>query len=187
MGVGSAKKKVLKKLSTQNVVSAKSTKGNFFKANLNSLGMVDASAIMGRTAQDINKGFDAKSERNSAKPPLGPDRGANKIIILPNGVVDERENFEENVIQEHEAEYDNFDRNTYFASSFDDHDRFQDINDSQKDKMNSSLGGWYIVGDIDSSRSPAKTKPKKKLGAAKKEDEGRRIAAIKQVHLRLGH
>jgi len=68
------------------------------------------------------------------KPPQG------KVIILPNGVIDDRHQDDRLVIEEQFEEYDNFDRNSYFASSLDDHDKKYD---EQKEKMASSLGGWY--------------------------------------------
>ena len=66
--------------------------------------------------------------RGHSKPPLG------KVQILPNGVVDERNHDEQFVIEEKHEEYDNFDKNSYFASSLDDHDRRYDF-DSVKEKM----------------------------------------------------
>ena len=71
------------------------------------------------------------------KPPLAPG----KIVILPNGIIDER-HLNNKVIQEHADEYQNFEGNSFFASSLADHDRYFEI-DSTKEKMQSSLGGWY--------------------------------------------
>ena len=64
------------------------------------------------------------------------------MVILPNGVIDERHAGKNHVIEEWFEEYDNFDKNSYFASSLDDHDRKYDL-DSAREKMQSSLGGWY--------------------------------------------
>ena len=82
------------------------------------------------------------------------------MSILPNGVIDERNlDAGQYVIPEHADEYDNFDNNSFFASSLDDHDR-QNDNQSLKEKMNSSLGGWYQRGD--DTDIPKKGKKNKK-------------------------
>ena len=97
-----------------------------------------------------------------------------KVVILPNGVIDERSHEAgQFVIPEHADEYENFDSNSFFPSSLDDHDR-QYEDDSVKEKMHSSLGGWYHTGG--ESEINAK---KHKANAKKKESEAR-LADIKE-------
>ena len=45
------------------------------------------------------------------------------MTILPSGVIDERNHDDQFIIKEQIEEYENFDKNSYFASSLDDHDR----------------------------------------------------------------
>ena len=90
------------------------------------------------------------------KPPAGPGR----VVMLPNGVIDER-NHDQYIIREQLEEYDNFDKNSYFASSLDDHDKQYDV-DSMKEKMQSSLGEWYQPGGDHEVSNKIKKKQKKK-------------------------
>ena len=101
------------------------------------------------------------------KPPLG------KVVMLPNGVIDERDHDDQYIIKEQLEEYDNFDKNSYFASSLDDHDKHYEM-DSAKEKMQSSLGEWYqqpAAGDNDVSQKKLKKQQKKKQKINKKESE----------------
>ena len=63
--------------------------------------------------------------------------------MLPLGVVDNRNHKDPFEIKEQFEEYENFDRNSYFASSLDDHDKQYIEEVSMKDKMASSLAGWH--------------------------------------------
>jgi len=101
--------------------------------------MLDKKVEMSANKNDVDTYSEVRPKINSRKPPLMP---LGKISILPLGVVDERNHDSTFIIHEQHAEYDNFDKNSYFASSFDDHDKLYDM-DSGKDKMASSLGGWY--------------------------------------------
>ena len=63
--------------------------------------------------------------------------------MLPNGVIDVRNHKDPNEIKEQYEEYENFDKNSYFASSLDDHDKQYMENFSVKDKMASTLARWH--------------------------------------------
>ena len=96
---------------------------------------------------DLDTRSEIRPQVHSKKPPIG------RVVILPNGVIDER-NHDQYIIKEQLEEYDNFDKNSYFASSLDDHDKI--YIDSMKEKMQSSLGEWYQPGQDEND------KPKKK-------------------------
>ena len=101
---------------------------------------------------DLDVRSEIRPQVHSKKPPIG------RVVILPNGVIDER-NHDQYIIKEQLEEYDNFDKNSYFASSLDDHDKI--YIDSMKEKMQSSLGEWYQPGQ-DENVSPKKKKQKKR-------------------------
>lgn len=60
-----------------------------------------------------------------------------------------------------DEEYENFDKNSYFDSSLDDHDRYL----GEPDIKNSSLASWYQPGD------ELRTEKKKKIKKSKKRAE----------------
>ena len=98
----------------------------------------DKGDALSKRGKDTDAISEVQPKGHSARPPLG------KVTMLKSGVIDTRNHNEQNSLEQIE-EYDNFDKNSYFASSFDDHDRMIEF-DSQKEKMQSSLGGWYQPG-----------------------------------------
>ena len=98
------------------------------------------------TVDDISqakrKAIDTHSEVRP-KATAGVNKFGGTVTLLPYGVVDNRNHKDPYEIKEHMEEYANFDKKSMFASSLDDHDKLYIENESQKDKMASSLAGWY--------------------------------------------
>ena len=89
-------------------------------------------AMMGQTTVVLNKRNDdqlsKKGDQIETHSEVRPSKlnrvaGPGKVLILPNGVIDDRDHDQPFVIKEQIEEYDNFDKNSYFASSLDDHDK----------------------------------------------------------------
>ena len=94
------------------------------------------------------------------------------LVVLPQGIVDRRgDNYSDGelrqIVEEQQADYDNFDKNSLLGESFDG-DRFDGM--SRKENVRSSLGGWDI-NEFDKDRPARKKRKQKKDFELKKEME----------------